>query len=193
MEWRVSGRAGTPVSLRRDSKKKLRGPSIVLDTTAYICGQFWRILTATWQNSCDLKELNMKFGRKITRGFLIISFVFVFVFCFFLLVFPFSMHSNLRSWVKYCCQWTIFEIYEIHIWLRGVGEKTREMYFSLLSLKMISFVLFPQASLPSLNFNISELVSLSLEIFKSLRWLAGKNESFRNLLTGSIFQSGTGP
>ena len=48
---------------------------------------------------------------------------------------------------------------------------------------MISFVLFPQASLPSLNFNISELVSLSLEIFKSLRLLAGKNESFRNLLT----------
>ena len=86
---RVTGRAGTPVSLRRDSKKKLRGPSIVLDTTAYICGQFWRILTATWQNSCDLKELNMKFGRKITRGFLIISFVFVFCFAFFCLFFPF--------------------------------------------------------------------------------------------------------
>jgi len=32
------------------------------------------------------------------------------------------------------------------------------MYYSLLSLKMISFVLFPQASQPSMNFNISELV-----------------------------------
>ena len=63
-------------------RKKLRRPSIVLDTTAYICGQFWRILTATWQNSCDLKELNMKFSRTITRGFLIISFVFLFSACF---------------------------------------------------------------------------------------------------------------
>ena len=62
-----------------------------------------------------------------------------------------------------------FRDIEIHIWLRGVGEKTREVYYSLLSLMMISFVLFPQASQPSLNFNILELVSLSLEIFKSLR------------------------
>ena len=34
------------------------------------------------------------------------------------------------------------------------------MYYLLLSLKMISFVLFPQASLPSMNLNISELVYL---------------------------------
>ena len=32
------------------------------------------------------------------------------------------------------------------------------MYYSLLSLTMISFVLFPQASRPSINFDISELV-----------------------------------
>ena len=32
------------------------------------------------------------------------------------------------------------------------------MYHSLLSLKMISFVLFPQASQPSMNLSISELV-----------------------------------
>ena len=62
-----------------------------------------------------------------------------------------------------------FRDIEIHIWLRGVGEKTREMYYSLLSLKMISFVLFPQATQPSLNFNVSELISFSLEIFKSRR------------------------
>ena len=38
------------------------------------------------------------------------------------------------------------------------GNRTWEMYYSLLSLKMISFVLFPQASEPSINFNISKLV-----------------------------------
>ena len=38
-------------------------------------------------------------------------------------------------------------------WLQGLGNKTKGMYYSFLSLKMISFVLFPQASLPSLNFN----------------------------------------
>ena len=37
-------------------------------------------------------------------------------------------------------------------------NKTKEMYYSLLSLKMISLVLFLQASQPSMNFNISELV-----------------------------------
>jgi len=34
-------------------------------------------------------------------------------------------------------------------------SKTKEMYYLLLSLKMISFVLLPQASKPSMNFNIS--------------------------------------
>ena len=40
----------------------------------------------------------------------------------------------------------------------ALGKKTKEMYFSLLSLKVISFVLFPQASVPSLNFNTSKLL-----------------------------------
>ena len=31
------------------------------------------------------------------------------------------------------------------------GNKTKEMYYSLLNLKMISFVLFPQASQPRMN------------------------------------------
>ena len=38
------------------------------------------------------------------------------------------------------------------------GNKTKEMYYSLLSHKMIPFVLFPQASEPSMNFNISKMV-----------------------------------
>ena len=38
------------------------------------------------------------------------------------------------------------------------GNKTKEMYYSLLSLKTISFVFPHQASQPSMNFNISELV-----------------------------------
>ena len=45
----------------------------------------------------------------------------------------------------------------------GLGgiKQIKEMYYLLLSLKMVSFVLFPQASLPSMNFNISELVYFS--------------------------------
>ena len=46
-------------------------------------------------------------------------------------------------------------------------KKTKEMYFSLLSLKVISFVLFPQASVPSLNFNISKLL-IGAKFFKGL-------------------------
>ena len=38
------------------------------------------------------------------------------------------------------------------------------MYYSFLSLKMISFVLFPQALEPSMNFNISKLVYFKLSI-----------------------------
>ena len=34
------------------------------------------------------------------------------------------------------------------------GNKTKEMYNSLLSLEMISFVLFPQVSEPSMNLQI---------------------------------------
>ena len=38
------------------------------------------------------------------------------------------------------------------------------MYYLLLSLKIISFVLFPQTSLPSMNFNISELVYFRIKL-----------------------------
>ena len=38
------------------------------------------------------------------------------------------------------------------------GNKTKEMNYSTLNLEVISFVLFPQASEPSMNFNISKLV-----------------------------------
>ena len=53
-----------------------------------------------------------------------------------------------------------FRYIKIHTWLRGLGErnKQKKMYYSLLSLQMIPFVLFPQTSPPSMNFNISELV-----------------------------------
>ena len=51
-----------------------------------------------------------------------------------------------------------FRYIKIHTWLRGLGNKTKEMYYSLLNLKTSSFVLFPQASQPSINFNISGLV-----------------------------------
>ena len=40
------------------------------------------------------------------------------------------------------------------------GNKTKEIYNSLLSLEMIHLVLFHQALQPSMNFNISELVSV---------------------------------
>ena len=53
---------------------------------------------------------------------------------------------------------------KIHTWLQGLGNKTKEMYYSLLSLKMISFVFFPQAMQPSMNFNISQLVYSTINI-----------------------------
>ena len=40
----------------------------------------------------------------------------------------------------------------------ALENTAKEMYYSLLTLKMISFVLFPQASQPRMNFNISKLV-----------------------------------
>ena len=38
------------------------------------------------------------------------------------------------------------------------GDKTKEIIYSSLYLDVISFVLFPPASEPSVNFNISEMV-----------------------------------
>ena len=37
-----------------------------------------------------------------------------------------------------------FRYIKIHTWLRNLGNKSKEMYFSLLSLKMISFFFFPE-------------------------------------------------
>ena len=53
---------------------------------------------------------------------------------------------------------TIFYILNFVLGSEAWGNKTNEMYYSLLSLKIISFVLFPQASQLSMNFNTSELV-----------------------------------
>ena len=44
------------------------------------------------------------------------------------------------------------------VWPRGLGNKTKEMNCSLLSLGIISFALFPQALEPSVNFNTSKVV-----------------------------------
>ena len=54
--------------------------------------------------------------------------------------------------------------------LRGFeawGNKTKEMFYSSLSLKKISFVLFPQVSQPCMNFNMVELVYF---VFVSTKW-----------------------
>ena len=55
-------------------------------------------------------------------------------------------------------QLTIFDKSKVILGSKAWGNKTKEIYYSLLSLKMISFVLFPQASQPSMDFNKSELV-----------------------------------
>ena len=52
----------------------------------------------------------------------------------------------------------LFDILKFILGSEAWGNKTKETYHSLLSLKMISFVLFPQASQPSMNYKILELV-----------------------------------
>ena len=52
-----------------------------------------------------------------------------------------------------------FQYIKIHTWLSEAWRnKTKEVYYSLLSLKMVSSVLLPQVSDPGKNFNISEMV-----------------------------------
>ena len=53
------------------------------------------------------------------------------------------------------------------MWLCGLGNKTKKMFYSSLSLKMLSFVLFPQDSQPCMNFNITELVYRGTISFQS--------------------------
>ena len=48
----------------------------------------------------------------------------------------------------------MFAILKFILGSEAWGNKTKERYYSLLGVKMISFVLFPQASEPSVNFNI---------------------------------------
>ena len=64
---------------------------------------------------------------------------------------PTEKKVNIQGWEQ-----TIFEILKFILGSKAWGNKTKEIYYSLLSLKMISFVLFPQASQSSMNFNISE-------------------------------------
>ena len=52
----------------------------------------------------------------------------------------------------------LFDILKFILGSEAWGNNTKETYHSLLSLKMISFVLFPQASQPSMNYKILELV-----------------------------------
>ena len=59
------------------------------------------------------------------------------------------------------------------------------MYYSLLSLKMISFVLLPQASQPSMNFNQSELVYCNVCIRNVLFLL-------QTIFRGSVWGGGGG-
>ena len=47
-----------------------------------------------------------------------------------------------------------FNILKFILGSEAWGSRTKEMCYSLLSLKMFSFVLFPQALQPSMNFNI---------------------------------------
>ena len=69
-----------------------------------------------------------------------------------LLKFQVATYMQLVGW-----EWTIFDFFNSYLAL-GLGGIKQKMYYSLLSLKMTSFVLFPQASRPSMNFIISELV-----------------------------------
>ena len=56
-------------------------------------------------------------------------------------------------------EYTIFNVSKFTLFFgsNAWGHKTKETYYSLLSLKMITFVLFPQASQPSMNFHVSEI------------------------------------
>ena len=56
-----------------------------------------------------------------------------------------------------------FRYIKIHTWLRGIKQKK----CFLLSLKIISFVLFPQASEPSVNFNIILPMGLFIPVILS--------------------------
>ena len=53
----------------------------------------------------------------------------------------------------------------IHTWLCGLGNKTKEMYYSLLSLKMIFFCFIPPSLGAKNEFNISKMVDWLKKLF----------------------------
>ena len=62
-------------------------------------------------------------------------------------------HSIIQLTVKiHKCNETISEILKFIRGSEAWGNKTKELFYSSLSLKMISFVLFPQASQPLYEF-----------------------------------------
>ena len=75
---------------------------------------------------------------------------------------------------------TILDILKFILGSVAWGSNTKEVYYSLLSLKVIPFVLIPQASQPSMNFNISELVYCYLKRWPLNRG-QGRNQAFFRL------------
>ena len=65
-----------------------------------------------------------------------------------------ALRDTERSLIGY------FQCIQILTWLRGWGGGgTKGIYHSSLKLDVISFVLFPQASEPSFNFNIFKMAN----------------------------------
>ena len=70
-----------------------------------------------------------------------------------------------------------FRFFKFILGSEAWGNKTKKMYYSLLSLKMISLVLFPSALQPSMNFIISELVYCPARKFFWFQFLFVPDES----------------
>ena len=76
----------------------------------------------------------------------------------------------MRCLVLSCCIWIDhFRYLKFILGSEAWRNKTKQMYYSLLSLKMISFVLFPQASEPTMDFHISKMVC---SYWTAMQWLA---------------------
>ena len=65
---------------------------------------------------------------------------------------PLLWMSNAQNCTQYL-RYKLLYMLQVKFDFRLSFFKTKEMYYSLLKLKMISFVLFPQASELSVNFN----------------------------------------
>ena len=62
-----------------------------------------------------------------------------------------GLHLIWEAETNFLFWWIIFDILKFILGSETWGNQTKEVYYLLLSLKMISFVLFPQASQPSVN------------------------------------------